>query len=101
MRSVGRVRSLKESSATTPTDPVDALNALVQALRAIQAVLGDRPWLVLDLTMVQLKAVMLLAQTGGMPSRKLADALGIGPSAVTPLVDRLVQQRLTRRDHDP
>ncbi len=79
---------------------VDVLADLVRALRAVQALHGDRPWLGLDLTMVQLKAVMLLVHAGGLRSRALADALGIGPSAVTPLADRLVEQGMARRHPD-
>jgi DNA-binding MarR family transcriptional regulator len=80
---------------------IDALAELVQTLRTIQVARGERPWLLVDLTMTQLKAVILLAQTGGMRSRELADGLGVAPSAATPLVDRLVGQKLARRHHDP
>ena len=79
----------------------DALNDLVQAMRTIQVSRGHRPWLVLDLTMAQLKALILLVQSRGLRSRDLADELGIAPSATTPLVDRLVDQKLARREHDP
>ena len=74
---------------------------LVQALRAIQVCRGQLPWRYLDLTMAQLKAVMLLCRTGRARSRELADGLGIAPSAATPLVDRLVEQKLARREDDP
>jgi DNA-binding MarR family transcriptional regulator len=73
---------------------------LVQALRAIQVCTGSYPWPLLDMTMGQLKAVMLLVPTGRVRSRELADALGIAPSAATPLVDRLVKQKLARRVDD-
>jgi DNA-binding MarR family transcriptional regulator len=73
---------------------------LVQALRAIQVCTGAYPWPLLDLTMGQLKAVMLLVPNGRMRSRDLADTLGIAPSAATPLVDRLVKQKLARRVDD-
>ena len=77
------------------------LTRLVGKLREIQFCRGERPWLLLDLTMAQLKAMMLIVQTGGVRSRELADGLGIAPSAATPLVDRLVDQKLARRDDDP
>lgn len=80
---------------------VDALADLVQALRTIQIAQGERPWLMLGLTMGQLKAVILLAQSGGLRSRQLADGLGVAPPAVTPLVDRLVDQKLAKRRPDP
>jgi DNA-binding MarR family transcriptional regulator len=73
----------------------------VQALKAIQARRGQLPWRYLDMTMAQLKAVMLLCGTGRVRSRELADGLGIAPSAATPLVDRLVEQKLAKREDDP
>jgi len=76
------------------------LTRLVGTLREIQFLRGERPWLLLDLTMAQLKAMMLIVQTGGVRSRELADGLGIAPSAATPLVDRLVEQKLARREDD-
>ena len=77
------------------------LHRLVQALRAIQMTRGQLPWRYLDLSMAQLKAVMLLGRTGRTRSRELADGLGIAPSAATPLVDRLVEQKLAKREDDP
>ena len=61
---------------------------------------GEQPWRYLDLSMAQLKAVMLLCRTGRARSRELADGLNIAPSAATPLVDRLVEQKLARRVDD-
>jgi DNA-binding MarR family transcriptional regulator len=87
-------------TTTAPKACIDALSALVQALRTIQVARGDRPWLLLDLTMAQLKALILLVQSGGLRTRDLADGLGLAPSAVTPLVDRLVDQKLARREND-
>jgi DNA-binding MarR family transcriptional regulator len=77
------------------------LHRLVQALRAVQMTRGQLPWRYLDLSMAQLKAVMLLGRTGRARSRELADGLGIAPSAATPLVDRLVEQKLAKREDDP
>jgi DNA-binding MarR family transcriptional regulator len=79
---------------------IDALSELVRAFRTIQISQRNHPWLLLDMTMAQLKAVMLLVQSGGLRSRELADGLGIAPSAATPLVDRLVDQKLVRREAD-
>src|SRR3954447_4351718 len=77
------------------------LTRLVGTLREIQFCRGERPWLLLDLTMAQLKAMMLIVQTGGVRSRELADGLRIAPSAATPPVGRLVEQKRARRDDDP
>ena len=80
--------------------PADTLLAFACTLRMLQLTERDHPWLTLPLTMAQLRALVLVLQSGGLPSRGLGDRLGIGPSAVTPLVDRLVQQKLVRRDAD-
>jgi DNA-binding MarR family transcriptional regulator len=93
--------STAHKPGATPADPVDTLVALVCTLRALQLSERDHPWLTLPLTMAQLKTLMLVLHTGGMPARRLGERLGIGPSAVTPLVDRLVEQKLVRRDTDP
>jgi DNA-binding MarR family transcriptional regulator len=86
---------------TTTRTCTEQLTRLVATLREIQFCRGERPWLLLDLTMAQLKAMMLIVQSGGVRSRELADGLGIAPSAATPLVDRLVEQKLARREDDP
>jgi MarR family 2-MHQ and catechol resistance regulon transcriptional repressor len=68
-------------------------------MKALHAM--DRPgWGDLDLTMSQLKTIMLLVETGGLPGRELAERLGIGASAVTALVDRLVHRGYVRREED-
>jgi len=69
---------------------------LFKALHALQ-----RPsWMDVDLTMGQLRAVILVAETGGLSGRSLGERLGITPSAVTALVDRLVQRGYVRREED-
>lgn len=78
----------------------DTLGALVEVLRTIQVAQGRHPWLLLELTVSQVKALILLAQGGRLRSRELADRLGIAPSAMTPLVDRLVDRRLVQRRPD-
>ena len=93
---------MKSKTAAVPADPtLDALVTLVQTLRTLHlATGGHQPWLCLDLTMVQFKIVLLLVFTGGMTSRGLADQLAVGPSAITQLVDRLVDQKLAMREPD-
>lgn len=50
--------------------------------------------------MAQFRALMIIAGSGGISGRHLADKLRIGPSAVTPLVDRLVQHGYVRREEN-
>lgn len=58
-------------------------------------------WADLDLTMSQFKALMLIAATGGLSGRDFARRFGVGPSAVTAVVDKLVQRGYVRREEDP
>jgi DNA-binding MarR family transcriptional regulator len=58
-------------------------------------------WVDLTITLPQLRVLGLLAsQPQGLSGRELAATLHIGPSAVTPLVDRLVEQGYARREED-
>ena len=53
------------------------------------------------MTMAQLRALSLIAaRQGGLSSRELAATLAVGPSAITPLVDRLVERGFARRTED-
>ena len=90
------------SKSAKPAATLEAaeLARLVQSLKGIQVCRGQLPWRYLEMPMGQLKAVMLLGRLGRVRSRELADGLNIAPSAATPLVDRLVQQKLARRVDD-
>ncbi len=77
-----------------------ASTAFGEVLRCLH-LLHPPEWADLDLTMAQFKVLMLVASTGGLSGRDLAERLAIGPSAVTPLVDRLVQHGYVRREEDP
>ncbi|MCC6178225.1 MAG: MarR family transcriptional regulator [Chloroflexi bacterium] len=62
----------------------------------------EAPWGALNITLSQLKALGLLASADApLTGRDLATQLGVGPSAVTPLVDRLVEHGYMRREEDP
>ncbi|WP_307827625.1 MarR family transcriptional regulator [Planomonospora sp. ID82291] len=54
-----------------------------------------------NLTMRQLKVVMLLAARGSASGQELAHHLGVGLGTVTGLVDRLVGHGLVARHEDP
>jgi DNA-binding MarR family transcriptional regulator len=60
-----------------------------------------REWLSLDLTMPQLKVLLILFSGGPCRVSALASALGVGLPTVTGILDRLVQQGLVRREEDP
>jgi len=52
------------------------------------------------LTMPQLRLLWTLRDRDGLPVGALADELGVNPSTITGHVDRLVRQRLLRREED-
>lgn len=92
----------KQSDIDASVDAcVEDLVALVQALRSAHGQgASQKSWLTLDLSMAQLKALMATLHHGALTSRAMADRLGIGPSAVTPLVDKLVSHKLVKREDD-
>jgi DNA-binding MarR family transcriptional regulator len=79
---------------------VDALMSFAGSLKGISSKGTDDVWASLDLSMAQLKAFMIVVHTGGLPTRALAEKMKVGPSAVTPVVDRLAAQKLVKREDD-
>jgi len=75
---------------------------LMRALQIERARRGTDPWYENPLTMAQLRALSLIAASQrGLSSRELATMLAVGASAITPLVDRLVERSFVRRIEDP
>jgi DNA-binding MarR family transcriptional regulator len=68
-----------------------------------RALAHDRssPLLDSNLTIRQLKVIMILAFHGSQSGQDLARSLGVGLATVTGIVDRLVNQRLVERHEDP
>ena len=58
-------------------------------------------WQRLDMTVPQIKVVVLLEGAGSLRMGAIAGYLGISLSATTSVVDRLVEKRLVRRLSDP
>jgi len=74
----------------------------VASLQVARARAGVDPWSDCPMTMPQLRALSLIVATPhGLSSRELASLLGVGASAITPLVDRLVEHGFVRRLEDP
>jgi DNA-binding MarR family transcriptional regulator len=57
-------------------------------------------WARLGLTMSQVRVLAILEDTQGLRAGDLAERLGVQPSTVTRIVDRLVQNKLVRREAD-
>jgi len=60
-----------------------------------------REWLHLDLTMSQLKVVLLLFMSGPSRMSDIASALGVSLATATGVVDRLVERDIVLRGADP
>jgi DNA-binding MarR family transcriptional regulator len=72
---------------------------MMRALLHVRAAAG--PWNEVHVTLPQIRVLSLLAgHAEGLSGRALASMLGVGPSAVTPLVDRLVDHGYVRREED-
>jgi DNA-binding MarR family transcriptional regulator len=85
---------------TSLDSALDNYGRLMRALHLTRARRGV-PWAEFHVTLPQLRALSLLAaREQGVSGRELASLLGVGPSAVTPLIDRLVEQGLVRREED-
>ena len=77
------------------------------SLRLAQIILGAlhstdvASWCAVDLTMSQLKVLLLSHAPAGVSHGEIARALGVGLSTVTGIVDRLVEHGLVERHTDP
>ncbi len=60
-----------------------------------------KEWLSLDLTMPQLKVVLLLFTNGPERMSAIASALGVSLATATGVVDRLVEKDMVAREADP
>jgi len=79
----------------------DAFHQWMATLQSARASHGD-PWANCPMTIPQLRALSFIAGTSqGRTSRELAALLGVGASAITPLVDRLVEHGFVERHEDP
>ena len=58
-------------------------------------------WVDLDLSMAQLKTLLMLHTSGVLPIGQIAESLGVGQPTASHLVDRLVQAQLVVRAEDP
>lgn len=82
----------------------DESNELAALLaRAMYSALlgGADGWAKLNLTMPQLKVVLLLGSYGSAPVSWLAARMGVSPPNVTGILDRLEQHGCVRRTNDP
>lgn len=82
----------------------DLIESILQLTdRAFRQLLPMVPkeWLRLDLTMPQLKVVLLLFISGPSRMSDIASALGVSLATATGVVDRLVERDILTRESDP
>jgi len=87
--------SLSDNPA--PDEAAQALQDIVMRISAESS--GN--WMGLDVTMPQMKVLMLLRENGALRVGVLARHLNVSTPTITGIVDRLVRQTLVRRDDDP
>jgi DNA-binding MarR family transcriptional regulator len=80
------------------------IQEIVELERQVGRIIGQHAhiiWIDSGLTLTQLKSLFLITNKGSTNFRKLAKALGVTPSNVTGIVDRLVEQGLVSRTQNP
>ena len=80
------------------------IQEIVELERQVGRIIGQHAhiiWIDSGLTLTQLRSLFLIANKGSTNFRKLAQALGVTPSNVTGIVDRLVEQGLVSRTQNP
>jgi DNA-binding MarR family transcriptional regulator len=100
------VISLSALVRDAPYPPDDERDLLVRRVLDLQAELyrylrPAREWLELDLTMPQMKVLLLLYSDCAATMGQLASRLGVTLSTMTGIVDRLVERELVARHESP
>ena len=82
-------------------DSLERFGRLTQAMMLFRGNSAPPPWGDINVTLPQLKVLgLLVGREQPVSGRELAGLLGVRPSAVTPLVDRLVEHGYVRRRED-
>lgn len=83
---------------TTLTDQIlDLYNQFFHALLTSQR----DAWLTVELTVAQLKTLLVIVERGKVTGSQLARTLGVGPPNITRIVTRLYDEGLIERHDDP
>jgi DNA-binding MarR family transcriptional regulator len=84
-----------------PNDHNDELVTLISRTWFNAFIRSAEAWARLDVTMPQLKVLMLLGLHDSAPVSVLAQQMKVSPPNVTGILDRLEQHGWVRRAHDP
>jgi DNA-binding MarR family transcriptional regulator len=88
--------------AVTLESVLDIYRRLMRVVQMERVKQHVDPWYDFPMTFPQLRALNLIAASErGLSSRELATLLNVGASAITPLVDRLVERGFVLRNEDP
>jgi DNA-binding MarR family transcriptional regulator len=89
--------SQSQDRATLVERIIDLQGHVMELMEADRA----QAWLEVDLTIQQLKVVLLAVRKGSLTAGQIGRELHVGFSTVTGLVDRLADQGLVSRGEDP
>jgi DNA-binding MarR family transcriptional regulator len=90
------------SSVRDKNELVRTVVGLTADLQRLMAASGTDAWMDLqNITVKQLKVMLILSQHGPETVTTLAQQLHVHISTVTGILDRLVQQKLVQREEDP
>lgn len=93
---------MAQASPKSKEDLIRAVVGLNADLERLMASSGSDAWMDLkNITVKQLKVMLILSQRGQETVTLLSERLGVHISTVTGILDRLVQQKLVQREEDP
>jgi DNA-binding MarR family transcriptional regulator len=94
---------LRKREVSVNDEREDLIRRITETQRGLGRVLArhQSPLFTSNLTMRQLKVVMILGINGSASGQDLAHSLGVGLGTVTGIVDRLVAHGLVSRHEDP
>jgi DNA-binding MarR family transcriptional regulator len=95
------VHTLDAPPSHTPRPSSDDSLRLAQVVRRALHSTDIASWCAVDLTMPQLKTLLLADAPAGVCHGEIARGLGVGVSTVTGIVDRLVEHGLVERHTAP
>jgi DNA-binding MarR family transcriptional regulator len=87
--------------APTREQLIESIPARIHELMQASSRLGNEPWLDLDLTMKQLKVLLVLDALGPCRPSVIASAIGASPANATGVLDRLESAGYIARQPDP
>lgn len=85
-------------------DKSELVQEVVELQRQVSRIIGQHApsvWINSGLTLTQLRSLFLIVDKRSTNFRRLAEALGVTPSNVTGIIDRLEEQGLVSRTQNP